>query len=48
MGKIKVSETPMEGLYIIEPTVFGDSRGYFVETYNQLSLIHISEPTRPY
>lgn len=38
MGKIKVSETPMEGLYIIEPTVFGDSRGYFVETYNQRDM----------
>ena len=29
MGKIK------EGLYVIEPTVFKDERGYFVETYNQ-------------
>ena len=38
MGKIKVSETPMAGLYIIEPTVFGDSRGYFVETYNQRDM----------
>lgn len=35
MGQIKVSETPIRGLYVIEPTVHGDSRGYFVETYNQ-------------
>ncbi len=35
MGKITVSKAPIEGLYVIEPTVFGDSRGYFVETYNQ-------------
>ncbi|GLB24691.1 dTDP-4-dehydrorhamnose 3,5-epimerase [Lacrimispora xylanolytica] len=35
MGKIKVSECGIEGLYVIEPTVFPDSRGYFVETYNQ-------------
>ncbi len=35
MGKITVSKAPIEGLYVIEPTVFGDSRGYFMETYNQ-------------
>lgn len=34
MGKIQVTKAPIEGLYIIEPTVFGDSRGYFMETYN--------------
>ncbi|MCD8082774.1 MAG: dTDP-4-dehydrorhamnose 3,5-epimerase [Clostridiales bacterium] len=35
MGQIKVTTTPIEGLYVIEPTVHGDSRGYFEETYNQ-------------
>ena len=35
MSKIKVTETEIEGLYVIEPTVFGDERGYFMETYNQ-------------
>ena len=35
MGKIKVPPWPIEGLYVIEPTVFKDERGYFVETYNQ-------------
>lgn len=35
MGQIKVTKAPIEGLYIIEPTVHGDSRGYFMETYNQ-------------
>lgn len=35
MGQIKVTQAPIEGLYVIEPTVHGDSRGYFVETYNQ-------------
>ena len=35
MGKIKVKKTPIEGLYVIEPTVHQDDRGYFVETYNQ-------------
>lgn len=35
MGQIKVTKLPIEGLYIIEPAVHGDERGYFMETYNQ-------------
>ena len=35
MGQIKVTKTSIEGLCVIEPTVHTDSRGYFVETYNQ-------------
>lgn len=35
MGKIKVTTCEIEGLCVIEPTVFKDERGYFVETYNQ-------------
>ena len=35
MGQIKVTKAPIEGLYVIEPTVHGDKRGYFMETYNQ-------------
>ncbi len=38
MGQIKVTKAPIEGLYVIEPTVHGDSRGYFVETYNQKDM----------
>ena len=34
MGQIKVTKCPIEGLYIIEPQVFGDARGYFMETYS--------------
>lgn len=36
MGKIKVTENcnGIEGLKVIEPAVFGDARGYFMETYN--------------
>ena len=34
MGQIKVTKCPIEGLYIIEPVVHGDSRGYFMETYS--------------
>ncbi len=35
MGKIKVTPCYIKVLYLIEPTVFKDERGYFVETYNQ-------------
>lgn len=35
MGQIKVTQAPIEGLFVIESTVHGDSRGYFMETYNQ-------------
>jgi len=38
MGKITVTKCPIEGLYIIEPAVHGDSRGYFMETYNQQDM----------
>lgn len=38
MGKIKVTKCEIEGLYVIEPTVFGDERGYFVETYNSRDM----------
>ena len=35
MGKFNFIKTEIEDLYVIEPTVFGDHRGYFMETYNQ-------------
>lgn len=34
MGQITVTECEIEGLKIIVPKVFGDERGYFMETYN--------------
>ncbi|MBR6109415.1 MAG: dTDP-4-dehydrorhamnose 3,5-epimerase [Clostridia bacterium] len=34
MSKIKVTACEISGLYIIEPSVFGDERGWFMETYN--------------
>lgn len=34
MGKFSFMETKIKGVFIIEPTVFGDERGYFMETYN--------------
>ena len=31
----KFNKTSIEGVYIIEPQVFGDNRGYFMETYKE-------------
>ena len=35
MAKFNFLKTSIEGLIIVEPTAFGDSRGYFMETYQQ-------------
>lgn len=35
MSKFKLTKTFIDDLVVIEPTVFGDSRGYFMETYNK-------------
>ncbi len=35
MGKFKRIDTSIEGVCVIEPTVFGDDRGYFMETYKK-------------
>lgn len=32
---MKVVETPLEGAVELQPKVFGDDRGYFMETWNQ-------------
>lgn len=34
MSKFNFITTPIKDLYMIEPTVFGDDRGYFMETWN--------------
>ena len=35
MGRINVIETSIDGVVIIEPTVFGDHRGWFYEAYSE-------------
>jgi dTDP-4-dehydrorhamnose 3,5-epimerase len=35
MGKFNFMQTDLEGVYVIDNTVFGDNRGFFMETYNQ-------------
>ena len=32
---IEVIKTAIDGVFIIEPKVFGDSRGYFMESFNE-------------
>ena len=35
MGNFNFNQTQIEGVYIIEPKLFGDNRGYFMESYNK-------------
>jgi len=35
MGKFTFYETSIKGVFIIEPFLYGDERGYFMETYNK-------------
>ena len=35
MGKFKFTYTEIEGVFVAEPSVFPDERGYFMETYNE-------------
>ncbi|WP_409200109.1 dTDP-4-dehydrorhamnose 3,5-epimerase [Methanobrevibacter sp. DSM 116169] len=35
MGKFNFIDTEIDGVFIVEPAVFGDNRGYFMETFNE-------------
>lgn len=35
MGKFKFTPTEIPGVLVVEPTVYGDERGYFMETYSR-------------
>ncbi|MCR8745459.1 dTDP-4-dehydrorhamnose 3,5-epimerase [Romboutsia lituseburensis] len=39
MGNFKFIETKIKDLYIVEPKVFGDDRGYFMESYNRVDFV---------
>lgn len=41
MGTIKKIPTPLSGVFILEPRVFGDERGWFFESYNERALAEI-------
>lgn len=34
-GKMNIQKTAIDGVYIIEPRLFGDNRGYFFESFNE-------------
>lgn len=42
----KFSYTPIEGLVVIEPTVYGDDRGYFMETFRESDYAEAGITTR--
>lgn len=46
MNKFKVTETSIEGLVIVEPTVFGDARGFFMETYAERDFVDLGIDAR--
>ncbi len=35
---MKKVETPLAGVFVLEPKVFGDARGFFLESYNERVL----------
>ncbi len=39
MSNFTFEKTPIEGLVVITPKVFGDDRGYFMETYREKEFI---------
>ena len=39
MGNFIFEEQKIRGLYVVEPRVFGDERGYFMETYHQQDFL---------
>jgi dTDP-4-dehydrorhamnose 3,5-epimerase len=38
---MKIVATPLPGVVVIEPRVFRDERGFFLETYNELAVTEI-------
>ena len=43
---MKIIKTPIEGLLIIEPRVFGDERGYFFESYSERDFTEAVGPVK--
>jgi dTDP-4-dehydrorhamnose 3,5-epimerase len=35
MGNFQFTETAIPGVVVVEPAIFGDARGFFMETYNE-------------
>ena len=43
---MKVTETKLPGVVVVEPKVFGDERGFFMETWNQARYEEAGLPSR--
>lgn len=46
MGKLTVEKTPIDGVVIVTPAVYGDERGYFTETYNERDYAEVGIDVR--
>ena len=42
---MQVENTPLEGVLLLIPRVFGDDRGFFMETFNEKTAAEIGLPT---
>ena len=38
---MKITKTPISDLIILEPKIFGDDRGYFIESFQENGLLKI-------
>lgn len=43
---MKVLETPLSGCLVLEPKIFQDSRGYFLESYNEKLFAEVGIPDK--
>lgn len=42
---MKVEQTKLEGVLLVTPAVFGDERGFFMETYNRDKAVELGLPS---
>ncbi|MBA5688098.1 dTDP-4-dehydrorhamnose 3,5-epimerase [Rugamonas apoptosis] len=45
---MNVMTTPLEGLLVLEPRVFGDDRGFFYESFNARRFAEVTGVTAPF
>mgnify|MGYP001431420888 CR=1 FL=1 len=38
---MKFTSTNLDGVFVVEPKVFGDHRGWFMETYNEANFLEV-------
>ena len=45
---MKIIETPLPGLHVLEPEVFGDTRGFFFESFNARQFAELTGVSTPF